>query len=244
MWWHGFFDDDALWLFGPTLDPERTEREVEGVVRMLRLADGASIADLGCGGGRHVVPLARRGFRVTGFEWSPPSLAQASSRCETVGVEAGLVRADLRALPARNEWFDAALSLYSTLGYESDAETATFLKEARRVLKPGGRVVVEVLSRDRAVRDFAARREWYEVDGRVVRVQRRLDLRTGEERATFFYDRGTGPREKEFRRRLFTPTELEALLVGAGFAKVGFHGDWDGAPLHLDSPHLIAVARA
>ena len=66
MWWHSFFDDDALWLYGPTLDAERTEREVAGVVRLLRVREGSRLADLGCGAGRHALALARRGLKVSG----------------------------------------------------------------------------------------------------------------------------------------------------------------------------------
>lgn len=244
MWWHDFFDADALWLFGPTLDPERTEREVAGVVRMLRLKEGQRVLDLGCGHGRHAVALARRGLSVVGAEWSPAALQAAQAKARALEVSAGLVRADLRRLPLRSGSCEAAMSLFSTLGYEDDRETAAFLAEARRVLKPGGRLVVEVLGRDRVVRDFAANREWYEVEGRPVRVVRWLDLVASEERAVFHYDRGEGPREKPFRRRLFTAAELATLLAQAGFARVEFAGDYEGGALTLEAPTLIAVARA
>lgn len=242
-WWHDFFDDDAIWLYKAILAPERTEEEVAGAVRLLRLKEGARLLDLGCGTGRHAIPLSRRGFHVTGIEWSPDALAKARTHAEAVSVTPALIRGDLGALPLREGSVDAAISIFSSLGYEGDATTARILAEARRVLKPGGRLLVEVLGRDRAVRIFDSDRDWTEVDGRIVRLRRSIDLVTGEERATFFYDRGEGPREKQFRRRLFTPTELDRMLREAGFAKVTFSGDWEGAPLGLDSPQLIAVAR-
>lgn len=244
MWWQEFFDDDALWLFGPTLDAERTEREVAGVVRLLRLEEGRRVIDLGCGGGRHAVALARRGLRVVGVEWSGAALRAAAGRAQAVGANPRWIRGDLRALPIATASCDAALSLFSTLGYESDDQTRALLCEARRVLRPGGKLLAEVLGRDRVVRDFAARREWYEVDGRPVRVERRVDLVAGEERATFTFDRGEGERSKPFRRRLYTPTELAALLEAAGFSRVDFVGDYEGAPLTLASPNLVAMARA
>src|SRR5262245_32838043 len=119
MWWHDFFDDDALWLFRPTLGPERTEREVEGVVRLLRLREGQRVLDLGCGGGRHAAALTRRGMRTTGVEWSLPALAEAMRRYESLDLAPALVRGDLRKLPVKSGTYDAALSLFSTLGYES-----------------------------------------------------------------------------------------------------------------------------
>jgi SAM-dependent methyltransferase len=242
-WWHRFFDEDALWLYGPTLDDERTEREVTGAWRLLRLAEGMRVADLGCGDGRHAVPLARRGVRVTGVDWSRPALERMARRAARVEVAAGMVRGDLRLLPLRDGCADAAMALFSTLGYESDERTLQMMVEARRILRAGGRLLVEVTGRDFAVRSFHTRREWAEVQGRPVLVERWIDLAAGEERAVFRYDRGEGPKERHFRRRLYTPGELGALLRAAGFARVVFHGDYEGAPLTLDSPLLLAVAR-
>jgi len=241
-WWRGFFDDDALWLYRLVLDDERTEREVEGAVRLLRLRAGQRLLDLGCGDGRHAVPLARRGMRVAGADWSPAALAALSRRCARMDVQVAAARADLGALPWRDGTFDAAMTLFSTLGYESDERTGRMLAQARRALRPGGRLLAEVLGRDRAVRVFATPREWTEIDGRPVLVERRLDLVAGEERAVFRYDRGDGPRERHFRRRLYTPGELAALLRGAGFARVDLRGDYEGSPLGVESPLLIAVA--
>src|SRR5688572_16667525 len=129
MWWQDFFDADSLWLFGPTLDAERTEREVAGAVRLLRLTSSTRVADLGCGAGRHSVPLSRRGIPTVGIEWSPAALSAARERAIAVDVNCPLIRGDLRALPLRSGTCDAALSLFSTLGYEDDAETEKFLTE-------------------------------------------------------------------------------------------------------------------
>jgi len=242
-WWQDFFDDDAQWLFGPTLTPERTEAEVAGAVRLLRLREGTRVADLGCGAGRHTVALARRGMRVTGFEWSPQALAIARRRALDVGEVVPFVRCELARLPVKPARFDAAMSLFSSLGYEDDDAMVAVLSEARRALVPGGRLLVEVDGRDAAVRRFASAREWTEIDGRPVRIARRLDLAAGEERAEFHYDRGHGPRTKPFRRRLYTPSDLARLLVRSGFAAPQFFGDYEGATLGLDSPHLLALAR-
>lgn len=243
MDWHEFFDEDAHWLYATTLDAERTEHEVASAVRLLGLREGHRVADLGCGTGRHAVALARRGLRVTGVDGSTSALTEARRAAERVGVSASFVEADLRRLPLETEHFDAAVSLFSSIGYGGDASAAQVLSEAARALVPGGRLLVEVLGRDQAVRTFHASRDWSLVDGCVVRVTRWIDLVRGEECARFEFDRGAGPREKMFRRRLFTPTELEALLLNAGFSNVRFFGDYEGNVLGLDSPGLLAVAR-
>jgi SAM-dependent methyltransferase len=75
-----------------------------------------------------------------------------------------LVRADYRQIPLASGAFDAAFILHSSLGYaDQDADRAV-LREIRRVLRPGGRLLVETNHRDR----LPARtplREWYPLGG-------------------------------------------------------------------------------
>jgi len=65
-WYQEFFGEDYLRMYALTLWSERTAREVEGIVRLLGLPPGSSILDLCCGHGRHAIPLAQSGYRVTG----------------------------------------------------------------------------------------------------------------------------------------------------------------------------------
>ena len=53
------------------------------------------------------------------------------------------VHADYRELPFKDESFDAALNLYTSLGYLGDEEDTRVLAEIRRVLREGGRLVIE-----------------------------------------------------------------------------------------------------
>src|SRR3954451_24201816 len=61
---------------------------------------GGAILDIACGAGRHSIPLARRGFDVTGVDLSPTFLDEARRR--SVGLSIDWHRGDMRALP----WLD------------------------------------------------------------------------------------------------------------------------------------------
>src|SRR3972149_5059616 len=73
-WWETIFDERYPELFGPLeRDPEE---EVARIVGLLSLPSGASVVDLGCGRGRHAIPLSRRGYRVTGVGLSDQMLGR------------------------------------------------------------------------------------------------------------------------------------------------------------------------
>ena len=97
-----------------------------------------TVADLGCGTGALTAQLAPRVARVLGVDRSAAMLQAARRR--TAGLSnVELHEAELAALPLPSRRCDAAL-LVLVLAYLEDPGAA--LREARRVLKPGGRLVV------------------------------------------------------------------------------------------------------
>ncbi len=136
-WWDGYFDETFIELYRAFLTPERTRREVRGLVKLLELPPGAAVLDLACGWGRHSVELARRGYTVTGLDWSPTLLGHARRRARRAGVDVEWVQGDMRELPWTGR-FDVVLSLFSSLGYFLSDD------EDLRVLRSSGRHFAQV----------------------------------------------------------------------------------------------------
>ena len=116
------------------------------------------------------------------------------------------------------------------------------LAEIRRVLRPGARLVVELSHRDWMVRVFQEH-DWQLMgEGRLLLVQRAFDPVGGIVQTTQTLIAGSGEREsRSFGVRVYTATELVAMLTRAGFAEVRCYGDLEGAPFRIDA-RLVAVA--
>jgi SAM-dependent methyltransferase len=243
-WYAGFFDDDYLRVFGQVLPDERTEAEVNAVVERLGLAPGARLLDLCCGQGRHAVPLARLGYRVTGLDLSRHLLARAAGLAAAHGEAVGLVEADMRRLPFADASFDAVLNLFNAFGYlEDDAQDELVLREVARVLAPGGRFLQELANREALVRGWHDSDVQRTAEGLVVLQERTLDLRAGRERVRYTLLHPDGRRTtRQHAMRLYTLTELEAMLGRAGLALLDVCGDLDGGPLELDSAFLVTLS--
>ncbi len=107
------------------------------------------VVDLGCGTGRVLVPLARRGFACVGVDLSVPMLTVVGQKAREEGLTIHRLRANLVELDALADGVaDYCLLLFSTLGMiRGRQHRAQLLAHARRILKPGGLFVCHVHNR-------------------------------------------------------------------------------------------------
>lgn len=243
-WWRDYFDDVFLRVYRAVLTPERTAVEIDGVIQLLDPPPGARVLDVGCGWGRHAIELARLGMEVTGFDHSAFLLAEAERAGHAAGVEVRWSQGDMRALPFREE-FDAAVSLFSSLGYfGSDDDDVRVLRGMRDAVRPGGLLLLDTMHRDLIAREFAERDWWSVPEGGVVRVEREFDAVEGSSREVLHWRGPDGvERTKAHSIRIRTATEWGRLLEGAGWEAAEWLGDWDLEPFTLASPRLIVLAR-
>jgi SAM-dependent methyltransferase len=171
--WDEFFSNFYLRAYSG-IGEDDAEEQALAAARLAGCPEGGELLDVPCGFGRHSVPLARAGYRVTGVDRSESLLAEARRRAGGQR-RPKLSRADYRELPFREATFDAALCLFSSLGYLGDEEDAKALAEIGRVLRPGARLVIETMHRDLLVRSFREQ-DWQLVgDGRLLLERRTFD---------------------------------------------------------------------
>src|SRR5438876_1696016 len=144
-WYQAFAGPDYLRIYSPFLPPERSAREVANIVRLLNLAPNSAILDLCCGHGRHTLPLARQGYRMTGLDLNQFFLQHAQSDAETLGIKIGWVRSDMRHIPFENA-FDGIINVFTSFGYlEDDEQDLLVLRQIQQALKPGGLFLLETI---------------------------------------------------------------------------------------------------
>ncbi|MGJ6966519.1 SAM-dependent methyltransferase [Streptosporangium sp. G11] len=121
---------------------EATERMTDFVVARLGVGRGSRVLDVGCGDGRPAVRLARTlGARVVAIDVDREALRDGAEHAEAQGMEemVRFRRADALDLPFTDASFDAALAFEVT----PHLDVTAFYRSIARVLRPGGRLVVE-----------------------------------------------------------------------------------------------------
>jgi SAM-dependent methyltransferase len=230
-----FFDDAYHRLIAPFHPEVETRREVAALRELVALSQDDAVLDLACGWGRHMRLLRDAGHQVVGVDLSHALLRRAGG--------GAAVAADMRALPFSDATFDVVLNLATSLGlFLEDHDVVSTLREARRVLRPGGRLVIEGMHRDDAVANYAARDRWQLDDGTEVRVRRRFDPRRDVSHEVLRWRGPAGVGTKRHSLRLRSAAEVRARLEDAGLEVAATCGEWTLEPFGLDSERLIVVA--
>jgi 2-polyprenyl-3-methyl-5-hydroxy-6-metoxy-1,4-benzoquinol methylase len=214
-----------------------TRREVDFLVEALRLRGTETILDLACGGGRHSLELARRGYTVVGVDVAAPVLAHARAQAAAEGLSVEFVQGDMRELRF-NERFDAVLLLNSSLGFFDDATNQAVLSGATSALVPGGHLLLQCINPYRIesyLREF--RQGWYALGSGYVLREALFEPRSATLSIGYRYlDPGQAldvahPGE---RIRLYGFPELTAMLTAAGLRPLSAFGDADLPPVPFD----------
>jgi SAM-dependent methyltransferase len=102
-----------------------------------------TILDLGCGTGGHALPLARRGYTVTGVDLSEHMLEKARQKAADAGLNIRFHQGDIRNIELRRA-FDAVIAMFAVISYQiTNEDLAAAFRTARRHLEPGGLFVFD-----------------------------------------------------------------------------------------------------
>lgn len=233
------FGEDYLYFYESWLDDELSNAQAELIWRTLGLAERAEVLDVPCGHGRIANRLAARGARVTALDADAFFLERAHAEAAELGVEVAYVQADMKELPWEGR-FDAVVNWFTSFGYFDDEGNRAWLEAALRTLKPGGRLAIDVHSRDVFMRNRVPA-SVVERDGDLLVDRHRFDVEMGREESEPWVVRDGQVRKTEYSVRFYTFTELRSLLLDAGFAAVEAIGH-DGEPLTLESRRMIVIA--
>lgn len=239
--WQEFFDSQAE-RYDENEFTKHSENEVEFLLSLYPIAPSGKILDLGCGTGRHAIEFAKRGFQVTGVDFSPKMLEQAKKKAEALNLDIQWELADVRNL-ALDEVFDAAFCLCEgglgliQRGDDPMENDLQIFRVAHAHLRPTAPFVITCLNGYSVIRQL---KDEFIGDGRfnpATMISSYMDE----------WALPDGVRQLQIFERLFIAPEIVRMLTESGF-KVdavygGTAGYWGKRPLSLDEVEAMFVSR-
>lgn len=236
--------DDEFWRnFGSLMFNAETfargEAEAKQLLELLGHHSGA-VLDLGCGPGRHALPVARTGLEVTAVDTSPSLLKQLEEARGELPIET--VCADMREF-RREAAFDLVVVMWTSFGYFRDeSDHARVLDNIRASLARGGRVVLDLVGLEYLCRNLQPVHLTEYDDGRML-VERPalIENLTRLDNEWLLID-GDHVHRHEFSHRVWSAGEIRSLLESAGLSVEAMYGSYDGDEYDLDAERLIVIA--
>ncbi|WP_378923961.1 class I SAM-dependent methyltransferase [Pelagicoccus mobilis] len=217
------------------------------------------VLDLGCGTGRLLFPLVESGYEVTGLDGSQAMLDLCARRLEGEGLEAELVKGDMRAFDLGEGRFGSILIPgFSIQMLLEDDELSDCLACCRKHLAEGGQLIVpthmpwEMIWDGRSESPLEERKS-VELKGGAIRLVAyqgwQLDATAQRLRLFNRYERRDrsgallASEEKEMTIRWHLPHDMMQLLGEAGFGDVSVYGDFCFEPPEAESDSIVYLAR-
>jgi SAM-dependent methyltransferase len=225
----------------PTIDaasrrPEIIDRSVKWLMETLSLQAGSSVLDLGCGPGLYAARFARAGLQVTGIDSSHRSIEYASNYAKENNLNIAYRYQNYLELDDDNQ-YDTALLIYGDFCPLNPEQRARLLQNLYRALKPNGKFVLDVSTRE-CRRQHGIKNNWRVLESGFWKPGLHLLLQEGFDypEQCIWLDQYTvleaNGKVSVYRNWFqdYTPESITTELAQSGFHVESLWGDLTGQP--------------
>lgn len=238
-WYEESFGEDYLRVYKHR-NAESAENEMNQVIEWLGLTKDELILDMCCGAGRHTIALARKQFYLVGFDLSKVLLSKAQEDAGELPIS--FVLGDMRAMPFVDDSFHVILNLFTSFGYfPTDEDNQKVFAEIARVLKPGGRFLIDYINHQRVKENLVP---FSEREENGMRIAEKRFIEHEFVCKEICIEDEKGERHYHERVRMYTEYEMRKMMEDAGLSIENVRGNFDGEELHAQSERIIFIGKA
>ena len=227
-WWNKLFNSLYLKTDGDVVEnDDNTRREVDALIAAAAVTPDSRMLDICCGQGRHVLELARRGFRdVSGLDRSRYLIRLARRRAAAEGLTVTFREGDARQPRLPADSFDCVSIMGNSFGYFSNKQDdQKVLAAVGRLLRQSGTLVIDLADGD-WLRVNHEPRSWEWIDAHHFVCRERSLASDGERlvsREVIVHDELGVLADQFYAERLYTIDSISDLLTRVGFRNIRVH---------------------
>ncbi|HFC30770.1 MAG TPA: class I SAM-dependent methyltransferase [Oceanospirillales bacterium] len=241
-----WYEDEELWqtFYDCMFDENSFIHAKQQIPQLLNLAkpDIKTILDLGCGPGRHCLPLAEFGFDVTGLDSSAYLLSKAQEKAKEQNLNINFIQKNMLDYQAQNS-FDLIINMFNSFGYfQTHEQNQQVINNAYNNLTKQGTFIIDTVGKETLARIIEPV-HLTEYENGDIRIERPLlidDMQVFSNEWMLIKDDKV--HRFNYQHFVYTPLELTHMCQKAGFLHIEVYGSLHGDAYDLDSERLVVVA--
>ena len=229
-WWRRAFDDVYLTTDGDVVDNDaNTKFDIDSILKSISINPNQPIIDIGCGQGRHLLELAKRGYaNLLGLDSSPQLIAIAQQRSKNYFPAIRWVESAFADYHVEENHFQLATILGQAFGYApSRTDDASMLEKIFRTLAPGGSIALDLSDGDWIKKNYIPHSwEWISATELVCRERKLADNHDRLLAREIMIDLNLGQTADRFYAvQLYNQSDITEALTDAGFVNIRIMSD-------------------
>jgi len=229
------------------------DTEVKNAVieKLLKEQKVKTVLDMTCGTGSQVFHLIKKGYKVTGTDFSPALLKIARQKAKKAKIDVKFIDGDMRKLKV--DKFDAAITIFNAVGHLTKSGFEKAMRNIHRNLNDGGIYIFDILNleamTDKVVADFSYHIHAKLEDSQMHGVQCSMVDKTHGRLISYNHDIMQKRAEKptfevsKCELQIYSAKELKEMLARNGFETVAQYA-MDGSKfIKNKSLSILTVAR-
>lgn len=248
--WKTGFGQRYIDTIAVNIKPETTEEQTSFMENQLDLHKGDAVLDAGCGQGRNSIEFAKRGYGVTGFDYSEILLTYAKKKAQEQNLKVSFTQGDLKSLPFKDE-FDAVILMLAFGFLDSDEDNLLVMKNISQALKSHGKIfmvvsnsipIISKMMSDPDVKDEkGALSQIKEItrDNIIIHPKMTFDIRTMKYTSVETWEKDSKTHKEVTVIRIFTIPEIVRMAKQSGLVIKKIWGDFDESDFSAHSPLML-----
>lgn len=241
-WYETFFSGLNCEMWTKAVTADWTNQEADFLVDTLHIQPGVTLLDIPCGFGRHALELAKRGFRMTGFDISAEFLQALNERVETEQLPIEVIQGDILTT-AINGSFDGAYCLGNSFGYVDYEGMNVFVEKVAAALKPGARFVINSgMVAESRLPNFP-KTGHYVLDGLTMDINNSYAVGDSCMLTELTYTKAGHTEVHHFKHYVYTLSEIKRLLARHGLRTIDVYNSTERHVYQFGDQQLYLVAE-
>lgn len=239
-WFFDFFDENYLEIYLKKQKEDLTLKQVEFIIKELSLKKDFKVLDLGCGIGRHIIELGKRGIIGVGIDFNE-NFIEIANRLKGDLSNVEFIKMDMRKIEY-NEEFDGVISMWTSFGYFSDEENLDLLKRVNKALKKGKRFLLDIENIFYMLKNLPKER-WEKEDDYYILERNELNILNSRLKTERVIIRKDAIKSYIRIYRIFTLKEIEEYMKFANLKIIKIFGGYEFEEYSNQSKRLIVISE-